>query len=79
MPPNFIFLYFVKIKYIENIKKPFAIRITNQPSDSDIIIWVLLKNCDDASRLLKTINVMDIKKITDSKKRDLLSWSIYFI
>jgi hypothetical protein len=61
-PPNLIFLYFVNKRKVEKIKKPFAVRITNQPKYSDMASCVALKNTEDASRLLKTTAVIDIKR-----------------
>jgi hypothetical protein len=66
----------VKIKYVENIKKPLAVKIMNHPNDSEIAIWVSLKNFDDASRLKKTIEVIVVRNSTESRNLDLFSLSI---
>ena len=78
-PPNLIFLYLVKIKYVENIKKPLAVKIINQPSDSEIAICVSLKNFDDASRLKKTIKVIVVRNSTERRNLDLFSLFIDFV
>jgi hypothetical protein len=66
----------VKIKYVENIKKPLAVKIMNHPRDSEIAICVSLKNFDDASRLKKTIEVIVVKNSTERRNLDLFSLSI---
>lgn len=63
----------MKIKYVENIKKPLAIKIINHHSDSEIVICVSLKNFDDASRLKKTIEVMVVRNNTERRNLDLFS------
>ena len=42
-----------------------AVRIINQPRDSEIAIWVLLKKCEDDSRFVKTIAVIVDKNNND--------------
>jgi hypothetical protein len=54
----------VKIKYVENIKKPLAVKIINQPSDSEIAICVFLKNSEDSLRFVKTTaTIVEIIKL----------------
>jgi hypothetical protein len=63
----------VKIKYVENIKKPLAVKIMNHPSNSEIAICVFLKNFDASSRLKKTIAVIVVKNSTERRNLDLFS------
>ena len=51
----------------------------NHPIDSDIATWVALKNWDEASRLLKTIAVIDDNNKTDRKNLDLFKLFIVFL
>jgi hypothetical protein len=66
----------VKIKYVENIKKPLAIKIINQPSDSEIAICVSLKNFDDASRLKKQLKLLSLEIVLKEEISIYLAYSL---
>ncbi len=71
-----MFLYLVKIKYVEKIRNPLATKIMNHPKYSDKNNWVTLNNSADAERLVNTIKVMIIKNATDDKNLTLLRFFI---
>ena len=50
MPPSLISLNLLNTRYVENIKKPLAITIINQPKYSDRNSCVDEKKADDASK-----------------------------
>ena len=79
MPPSLIFLYLVKIKYVEKITNPLATKIMNQPKYSDKNNWVTLNNSADAERFVNTIKVIIIKNATEDKNLTLLRFFIKII